>query len=405
MTAWKKTFVSAFIAQVCSITGFSFAMPFLPFYIGELGVIDEKAQAFWAGLCLGAAGVTLSIASPIWGNVADRYGRKIMVVRSMVGGVLVLSLMAIVQTPWQLLVCRLLQGGLTGTMVASVALVASVAPARRSGFALGMMNSAVFIGAAGGPFLGGLVSDAFGYRKAFLCGAVVLAVGSLVALLGTREDFRPPDKSKSARSLRQLLLLPGFLAAVMVMLAVRVSNSIANPAFPLIVKNIHTNLKTLNTVTGGIVAVAALSGAISSAVLGLLGDRFGHKRFLLACCLGAAAASFGHAYAVTVSQLVVLRICFGLTVAGMLPAANAAISRATPSDAIGKAFGWATSMSTLGFAFGPFLGGYIGMVAGLRKPFLVTSACQLALFGVVLFFMSDKHAHAGDERRPDAPAS
>ena len=85
MTAWKRTFVSAFIAQICSITGFSFAMPFLPFYIKDLGVTDPKMQTFWAGLCLGAAGVTFSLFSPVWGNLADRHGRKIMVVRSMFG--------------------------------------------------------------------------------------------------------------------------------------------------------------------------------------------------------------------------------------------------------------------------------------------------------------------------------
>ena len=405
MTAWKRTFVSAFIAQICSITGFSFAMPFLPFYIKDLGVTDPKMQTFWAGLCLGAAGVTFSLFSPVWGNLAYRHGRKIMVVRSMFGGTLVLVLMSIVQSPWQLLACRFLQGCLTGTVPASVALVASVAPPRRTGFALGMMNSAVFIGAAGGPLVGGIVADAFGYRNAFLCGAVVMTVGALVALFGTREEFQRPAGSKPSLPLKRIMLLPGFLAAVMVMLAVRLSNSIANPAFPLIVREIHANLKTLNTVTGGIVAVAAVAGAVSSAVLGLLGDRHGHKRILIGCCLGAAVASFAHAFATTVPQLVVLRILFGLTVAGMLPAANAVISHATPSDSIGKAFGWATSISTLGFAFGPALGGYIGMVAGLRKPFIVTAVCQLLLLVVVFVYMSDRHSSSDEEDPSDARAA
>jgi len=187
MAPWKKTFVSAFVAQILSIVGFAFAFPFVPFFIRDLGVPDPADQAFWAGVVMSSAGLTLAIFSPVWGFLADRYGRKAMVVRAFIGGAIVMFLMSLVQNVWQLAVCRLLQGAFTGTIAASVALVASVIPPKRSGFALGMMQTAVFIGVSIGPLFGGFVADALGYRTAFRVGACVILAGGLVVFFGTRE--------------------------------------------------------------------------------------------------------------------------------------------------------------------------------------------------------------------------
>ena len=133
MSPWRRTFVSAFVAQILSLVGFSFCFPFLPFFVGDLGVTGKGEQAFWSGVAISAAGVTLALFAPLWGILADRYGRKAMVVRAMLGGTVLLLLTSTVQTIGQLVACRLLQGALTGTVAASVALVASVTPPRRSG--------------------------------------------------------------------------------------------------------------------------------------------------------------------------------------------------------------------------------------------------------------------------------
>ena len=193
MTHWKQTFACSFIAQVLSILGFSFALPFLPFFIRDLGVSDPARQAWWAGVTLGATGVTLALFAPIWGALADRFGRKAMVMRSMFGGALVLVLMSYSRNIGDLLVCRLLQGAFTGTVAASIALVASVTPLRHSGLALGMMQSAVFLGTAIGPLVGGLVADRYGYRAAFQMGAAIVLLGGVIIHYGAHESLSPPD--------------------------------------------------------------------------------------------------------------------------------------------------------------------------------------------------------------------
>ncbi len=378
---WKKTFISAFIAQILSMLGFSFAMPFLPFFISELGIYDKGEQALWSGIVLGAAGVTLCLFAPLWGVLADRYGRKVMVCRAMFSGTIILLVMSVVRTVGQLVVCRFLQGAFTGTNAASIALVASVTPQRRSGLTLGMMQSAVFVGITLGPLFGGMIADLYGYRVAFRAGALIVFLGGLLILLLVRENFTPPDEEKDSppMSFRNILAVSGFMAAVVIMFGVHLSSSIVNPSFPLIVKDIIPSSENLNSITGSVLAAAALAGAISSALLGHVGDRFGHKKILVVCCIVSAVASVGHFFVSTLPSLFIVRILFGLSVAGMLPSANAIIHRIIDSRFIGKAYGASTSISMIGPALGPVIGGSIARVAGLRIPFLVTAVFQMLM--------------------------
>ncbi len=400
MSSWKKTFVSAFLAQVLSILGFSFALPFLPFFIGELGVADAGEQAYWAGLILAAAGLTFALLSPVWGVLADRHGRKLMVCRSMFGGTAVLLVMSMVQTPLQLLVCRLVQGALTGTMAASVALVASVVPRKRSGFTLGMMQTAVFLGTTIGPFFGGIVADAFGYRAAFRVGALLCLLGGLLVYFGANENFVPAtaEERRGQSGFRKIFFLKGFAMAVLIMFGVRLSNTIMNPSFPLVVEAIVPGVANLNSITGTVMAGAALAGAFSAAFLGHLGDRLGQRWVLIGCCMMASVASGAHYYASSLNELALARVLFGLSVAGMLPAANAMIHAIIDHNALGKAYGLATSISMLGMAMGPFVGGYLARAAGLRVPFLVTGAAQAALAMMILFLFRESRQSGGAGR-------
>jgi len=385
MAPWKRTFYSAFIAQILSIVGFAFCFPFLPFFIKELGVESTADQAWWAGVVMSAAGVTLALFAPIWGMLADKYGRKCMVLRAMFCGTVIMFLMSLVQTVPQLIVCRLLQGAFTGTVAASVALVAGVTPAHRSGFALGMMQAAVFIGVCLGPFFGGIVADHFGYRMAFRIGALVILVGGVLIQFGTKEEFTPPDpeRKETHGTFSDVLKNPTFLLAVFIMLAVRLSNSLASPSFPLIVRDIHGSGEAINSLTGSIIAVSALAGAVSAAVLGHFGDSWGHRKVLIICCIGGAIASFAHLPIDSIPGLFVVRTMFGLSIAGMIPATNAMIRHETADHNIGKAYGAATSFSMSGLAIGPLLGGYLGGTFGLRTPFLVMGLGQIGVLALV----------------------
>jgi MFS transporter, DHA1 family, multidrug resistance protein len=386
MSSWKRTFYAAFAAQVCSILGFSLAMPFMAFYIRQLGITNDAAVYRWSGYVNGAAGLTMAIFAPIWGHVADRVGRRPMVMRSMYGGVLVLLLMSIAQNVWHLLIFRLLQGMLTGTIAALVALVAAEAPRERAGYVLGVMQSAVFVGFALGPLVGGELAEALGYRATFALSSLLLLAGGLLVQFGTREVFVPRPAAESAGSggFRAVFAAPGFMAAVFALFTLRYANSITAPTFGLFIEEIYGKAAGLNRVVGRVTGVGGLAAAVGSFFLGALSDRWrAHKRMLIASCVFGGIVSLAYAFATTVGHLVGLRILFGLGAAGILPAANAIIRHATADEHMGKAYGVTASAGSIGWMLGPWSGGEAAAVYGLRAPFILMAVAIVFSAGLV----------------------
>ena len=128
MREWRRNLTAMWIAQTLSIIGFSFTSPFLPLFLRELGLRDQNEIVWWAGLMNAASALVMAVTAPLWGALADRYGRKPMVLRSMFGGAIIIGLMAIAPNVQTLFALRLIQGALTGTVTASIALVASITP-------------------------------------------------------------------------------------------------------------------------------------------------------------------------------------------------------------------------------------------------------------------------------------
>ncbi|MGC8977490.1 MAG: MFS transporter [Candidatus Ratteibacteria bacterium] len=386
---WKKTFVSAFLAQILSIIGFSFAMPFLPFFISELGIKDISSQTFWAGIILSSSGFTFTIFSPFWGYFADKYGRKVMVVRSMFSGTFILFLMSIVKTVKQLLICRLLQGALTGTIVASVTLVASIVPIEKSGFTLGMMQAAVSIGNSIGPLIGGVLSDHFGYRNTFRIGGGIIFLGGLLIFLFAKEN-RINNQKIEKISYKQILKIKGFWIATMIMFGVRLSNTILTPSFPLVIKEIISSPEKLNTITGMMIGVAAIIEGLCAAGLGNLSDKIGYIRMIVNCFIFASIASMGHFFSYSVASLFFWRILFTGSVAGVIPSVNSMIKTLINENSIGKAYGLFSSISMLGLAFGPLIGGYTGKFINIRTPFLITSIFHAIVAILIISLIKNK---------------
>jgi DHA1 family multidrug resistance protein-like MFS transporter len=81
---WRRNVYAVTAASFMGYTGFTLVMPFLALYIRELGVTDVGKIAIWTGISLGITPALTAVLAPAWGRPGDRYGRKIMVERSMV---------------------------------------------------------------------------------------------------------------------------------------------------------------------------------------------------------------------------------------------------------------------------------------------------------------------------------
>src|SRR6185503_8868995 len=182
MPAWQRVTWIAAATQFFTMIGFGLSMPFIPLYVQALGVTERSEVALWSGILQGSAALSMAFVAPLWGALADRYGRKPMLVRSMLGGAVVIAAMGYVGDVWQLLGLRLVQGAVTGSQAAAAALVAGVVPASQAGFALGLIATAMQVGNTIGPVIGGLAVGGLGFRGSFALAGVLLLVAGLMAV-------------------------------------------------------------------------------------------------------------------------------------------------------------------------------------------------------------------------------
>lgn len=375
---WQRTLWAVWFAHLLAATGFSFVMPFLPFFVRDLGVTGEGPVAVWSGVAMFAAGLSLTIFQPIWGALADRYGRKLMLQRAMFGGAVMIAVMGLSQTVMQLVIFRFIQGALTGTGAACNTLVASVAPRKRLGFAMGLLQTAIIVGNSIGPWLGGVAADSWGYRVPFFVCGGLWAVAGLVVLVAARERFVPPDRNADdSHGLRQVFGTGGLTALLGAFFLSAFAITFVGPIFPLFVERIADTTRAA-TITGQLIGAGGLASGIACLVVGRMADQLGHRRVLITASAGSALFSAPHAIVQTVGQLFGLRIGWGLIAGGASPAMNAMIGANVSADTFGRSFGLTTSAMCLGFALGPLTGGVLASAMGLRWPFVIMAALQMA---------------------------
>ena len=386
-TSWKRTLYIIVFAQVMTAIGFSSFFPFLPLYVADLGAKSRLSVEFLSGMAFSAQAIMMMIASPFWGMIADRYGRKLMVERAMFGGAIVIGLMAFARSAEELVLLRAIQGLITGVLSAHNALVASVVPRERSGYAMGLLQVGLGIGVALGPLIGGLVADLFGYRYAFFVTGMLLFVSGIVVWLGIEEDFRPASAAKLAtRSLMQkwnhILSAPGVLVTYSLRFISQFGRMMIYPILPFFIQTLMSDPSRVNTFTGMVIGTSSVFVTLSAIYLGRLGDRIGHRLILICCFMGGALAFLPQGFVVAPWQLLVLQAMAGATLGGITPSISALLARYTPQGEEGVVYGLDNSVSAGARALAPLLGASIAMWMGLRTTF--TATCLLFFLAGIL---------------------
>jgi DHA1 family multidrug resistance protein-like MFS transporter len=386
--------VAIWFAELVAIVGFTVVIPLLPLYVRELGVRGEQEVRIWAGVVFSGHAVTMAVFAPIWGALSDRYGRKVMVERAMFGGALVIGLMGLAQNVHQLVLLRTLQGALTGTVTAANALVATTAPRKRVGYALGMLQMAIYVGASAGPLLGGLVADSLGYRAAFWVTGVLLLVAALGVLVFVKEDFQPLAPSVSGQGaadagrlglrhrvwnrLAPVLESPPLRRVLGVRLLMRLGARLLGPVLPLFIETITPAGARVASITGSISGVGAAAGAVGALGLGRLSDRVGYRSILVACALVSAVCYVPQFFVTSHVPLLFLQAGTGLAMGGILVSLGASLARLAPDGQEGIVYGVDASVVSVANAIAPMVGSVLAAWMGLRLPFLFAAA----LFGL-----------------------
>ncbi len=378
--SWRFTLGVVFITQVLSAIGFSMIFPFLPLYIEELGSVGGFSTEVLAGLVISVQGLTMMITAPFWGALADRFGRKKMIIRAMFGGGITLALMAFAQSAEQLILIRALQGLVTGTVSANNALVAAATPRHRVGFAMGALQVGLWAGVAVGPLIGGVLADLFGYSIPFLITAVLLCGGGLIIWLGVEEEFSAPKHQKSLhatamlRGWRDILATSGVSLVLGIRFLAGLARTIITPIAPLfVVSLIAQGAAPSNTYAGMVLAVSSLTSTVGAIYLGNLGDRISHRKVLYFCAAAAALLYLPQALVVDVWQLMLLQGLAGFAAGGIMAAPSALLSHYTDAESAGAVFGIDNSVISGSRALAPLVGASVALWLGMRGVFIAAA--------------------------------
>jgi len=389
-SGWKKSLYITGIAETLIITGFSLVIPFLPYYIQELGITDFKQVSFWSGLLGTATGFMLIVSTPLWGILADKFGRKIMLVRAMSAACIILFLMGIAKNVQQLFVLRLLQGIFTGTVTSSIALASSISPRRNTGHSMGVIQTSVFIGASVGPFLGGITVDFWGYRNSFFLSAFLAVIALCMVIFQVKEKFIPPQPISQREDIKKKRLISlnnHFFLILVLLFLIRFSISIITPIFPLFVQEIAVSSSHLVSTAGIILALSGLASAFSAIISGKLRDKTGaYKNILISSMLLTGIFCILQPFSKTTFQLLWVRLGYGLMAGGIIPLIHTIIGSISSKEKIGKRFGIAGSISALGIAIGPLTGGTVASLFTVKIPFFI-GGIGLLFTAIITFFI------------------
>ncbi|UYW75085.1 multidrug efflux MFS transporter MdtG [Pseudocitrobacter faecalis] len=377
---WKRNLTVAWLG--CFLTGaaFSLVMPFLPLYVEQLGVTGHSELNLWSGIVFSITFLFSAIASPFWGGLADRKGRKIMLLRSALGMAIVMLLMGLAQNIWQFLVLRALLGVLGGFVPNANALIATQVPRNKSGWALGTLSTGGVSGASLGPLAGGLLADNYGLRPVFFITATVLFLCFVLTLLLIREQFTPVNKKEMlhAREVISSLKNPKLVLSLFVTtMIIQVATGSIAPILTLYVRDLAGNASNIAFISGMIASVPGVAALLSAPRLGKLGDRIGPEKILIAALILSVLLLIPMSFVQNPLQLGILRFLLGAADGALLPAVQTLLVYNASNQIAGRVFSYNQSFRDIGNVTGPLIGSAVSASYGFRAVFCITAAVVL----------------------------
>jgi DHA1 family multidrug resistance protein-like MFS transporter len=373
--------------------GMSMVIPFLPLYVKSLGVTETAEIKRWSGLVVSGVFITAFIATPIWGWLGDRVGKKKMVLRAILGLAVSQFLIGLSQDVVQLFIFRMVQGALSGFIAAALALVSSNTPKEKSGYAIGFLASSTAAGNLLGPFIGGLLADAFGYRNVFFITSILCFISGLLVFFFVKELNTSRSSEGNVWDNYKFVFKNKRLTYAMLLLIISAAGiSMIQPIFALFIERKIGQTAYLATITGSIFGVLGLFQVISSSIWGKLNDKKEIRKNLAFALVGAGVGYALHIVTVGVWELVPIRAFLGLCIGGVLPSLYSFINKIIPDIRKGGVMGIASSFTLFGNLIGPLSSGFIASVTSIDFIFVLSGAV-LALSSIVAYYHLKETPH------------
>jgi DHA1 family multidrug resistance protein-like MFS transporter len=401
VASWQRNVFAVATASFVGLTGFTLVMPFLPLYFQQLGVSDVGEVALWSGLSLGVTPAMTAVLSPFWGRLSDRFGRKIMVQRSLVSFIFLMGGMAYVTQAWHVFALRAVQGFFAGYGALAITMAAESAPRERTAYAIGIVQTAQRLGPALGPIIGGVVAQLVGLRNTFLVTSGFFVAAVLLVfftyderLVRHTDSARPPQRV----TFRSVLAFENFILLMAVVFGLQFVDRSFGPVLPLYVAELGTPTARVPLVAGIIFSISAAAGAVGNQVCGRLLHRAAPRTVIAGSAAVGASAALLYVVAPHTGWLFVATPVFGLALGIATTSTYTAASGVMPATARGAGFGMLSTASLTGLALSPIIAGILGATS-IRAVFVLDLAALVLIAAVVA-----RRMMIGQRQKPTTPA-
>lgn len=362
------------------MVGMSLVVPFLPFYLRDLGVTNQSELETWSGLVFAAPFITAFIATPLWGMLSDKLGKRPMVIRAIFGLAISQVLVGLSVSAFQVFLFRLVQGAISGFIASALALVSAGTPKGKSGYAIGILQTATSVGVIIGPVLGGVLADFIAYNNIFFITAALCTMSGVLIVLYVKEPVALNNckgKSSVYENIEFSFSNQGIKISLLVIVLVQISVSVTQPVFALFVETFEKGSPYLSTITGTAFGILGFSSALASPFWGRYNDKRGNYKSIVYLLIFASLAITMHTFITSTYQLYPLRIIQGFCIGGIVPALYALINNRIPENKTGGVMGIASSFTLIGNMLGPLICTLITFQINIKYVFLFSGLILL----------------------------
>ncbi|WP_220740878.1 MFS transporter [Leuconostoc miyukkimchii] len=379
-----KNFKIAWLGTFMAGMAFSEAMPFLALYIMQLGHYTDTQVSFYAGISYAASYLIVILVSPIWGWLADKFGRKPMLIRTAFGMGIVIILISTATHLWQIIVLRLIQGFFDGYTPSAIALIASETSVDKRASVISKLSTGYIIGGLLGPVVGGILATVFSIRMTFtMTGIILLLVGGL-SYFGIQEKFQKQEKITIKKDKKLSIVTGQLLILLMTVMTIQLVESLITPYIGLMVKKMIVSTHDVMMGAGIISALPGVATAIFAVFIGKLGDKFGSRKVLMVAEGSAIIIYFVLGMVHSLIIFAVLRFLTGISNAALTPSVQALLSKT--SDRISTVFSISLSAQSFGSLLGSILGAFLTQYISFTTLFLLASVFFLVNFIILRKF-------------------